>query len=134
MLVPPSDAWKLVLAVWLAAAILLSAFAAAPRRSVPTEDLRRLVISAIGLYVVGAVASLTGHPALAGLLYASGIVTCALAAWLSRGTDSEDPPGGEDEPVDERPPPEPDGVPEIDWPEFERAFREYAERSPVAAR
>jgi hypothetical protein len=128
MLVPPSDAWKLVLAVWLAAAILLSAFATAPRRAVSTGDLRRLVLSAIGLYAVGGVASVTGHPGLAGLLYAAGIVTCALAAWLSRGTDSEDPPDS-GEPVDERPPPEPDGLPPFDWPEFERAFRTYAERS-----
>jgi hypothetical protein len=134
MLVPPSDAWKLLLAVWLAAAILLSAFASAPRRTVPTGDLKRLVISAIGLYLVGGLASLTGHPALAGLLYASGIVICALAAWLSRGTDSEDPPPGGEEPVDERPPPEPDGLPEFDWGDFERAFRAYAQRPRAGAR
>ena len=72
-------------------------------------------------------ASLTHHPALAGVVYAAGIMVCALAAWLSRGTDSEDPPRG-NEPGDERPPPEPDGVPKFDWAEFERAFRAHSER------
>ncbi len=77
----------------------------------PGADLRRLVVSALGLYAVGGVASLTHHPVLAGLVYAAGIIVCALAAWLSRGTDSEDPPRGGEDPVDERPPPEPDGLP-----------------------
>ena len=44
MVVPPSDAWKLVLAIVLGAAILLSAYARAPRRAAPGSDLRRLVI------------------------------------------------------------------------------------------
>jgi hypothetical protein len=127
MVVPPSFAWKLVLAVALAGAILVSACASAPRRAAPPGDLRRLVAAAIVLYVVGAIASLTHHPELAGLVYAAGIAACALAAWLSRGSDSEDPPRG-DEPVDEQPPPEPDGLPSLDWAEFERAFRAYAER------
>jgi hypothetical protein len=127
MIVSTSVAWKLVLAVTLAGAILVSAYASAPRRPVPQGDLRRLVAAALALYVVGGVASLTHHPALAGLVYATGIVACALAAWLSRGSDSEDPPRG-DEPVDEQPPPEPDGVPSLDWAEFERAFRAYSER------
>ena len=42
MVVPPSFAWKLVLAVALAGAILLSACASAPRRAAPPGDLRRL--------------------------------------------------------------------------------------------
>jgi hypothetical protein len=130
MVVPPSNAWKLVLAITLAAAIVVSACASAPRRAVPRGELRRLVISALALYAVGGVASITHHPALAGLVYAAGIVTCALAVWLSRGTDSEGPPGGE-QPVDEQPPPEPDGLPELDWREFERAFRTYSEREPA---
>jgi hypothetical protein len=127
MVVPPTATLKLVLAITLAGAILVSACASAPRRAVPKSDLRRLVLSAIGLYAIGGVASLTHHHALAGILYAAGIMTCALAAWLSRGTDSEDPPRG-DEPADERPPPEPDGLPELDWAEFERAFRAYSAR------
>jgi hypothetical protein len=128
MVMPPSAAWKLVLAIVLASAILVSACAAAPRRSVPSADLRRLVLSALGLYAVGGLASLTHHPVLAGPVYAAGIIICALAAWLSRGTDSEDPPRGGEDPVDERPPPEPDGLPTLDWNEFERAFRAYSER------
>jgi hypothetical protein len=127
MVLPPSVAWKLVLAVTLAGAIVVSACASAPRRAVPAGDLRRLVAAALILYAVGGVASLTHHPALAGLVYAAGIVACALAAWLSRGSDSEDPPRG-DEPVDEHPPPEPDGLPTLDWAEFERAFRSYSEQ------
>jgi hypothetical protein len=130
MVLPPSDAWKLVLALGLAAAIFISIYARAPRRTVPGSDLRRLVISALGLYAVGGLASLTHHRLLAALVYASGIVICALAAWLSRGSDSEDPPGGE-EPVDEQPPPEPDGLPTFDWDAFEHEFRSYAERSPA---
>jgi uncharacterized membrane protein YfcA len=128
MVVPPSDAWKLVLAILLGAGILASAYAHAPRRAVPGHELRRLVLSALALYAVGGLASLTHHPVLAGLVYAAGIIVCALAAWLSRGTDSEDPPGGE-EPVDEQPPPEPDGVPRFDWVAFEREFRAYSQRS-----
>jgi hypothetical protein len=131
MVMPPSDAWKVVLAVVLAGAILVSAFAHAPRRAVPGADLRRLVLAALALYAVGGFASLTGHVLLAGVLYASGIVVCALAAWLSRGTDSEDPPGGE-APHDEQPPPEPDGLPEFDWVAFERDFRTYSGRKPVS--
>jgi hypothetical protein len=126
MVVPPSDAWKLVLAIVLGAAILLSAWGRAPRRPVPRADLRRLVVSAIGLYAVGGLASLTQHPELAAFVYASGIVICALAAWLSRGSDSEDPPSDGEDPADEQPPPEPDGLPRFDWAALERDFRAYA--------
>jgi hypothetical protein len=127
MLMSPS--WKVVLALSLATAIAVSVFASAPRRTVPREDLRRLVFSALSLFVVGGLALLTHHSSLAGVLYAAGAATFALAAWLSRGTDSEDPPRG-DEPVDEEPPPEPDGMPTLDWDRFEKAFREYSERTP----
>jgi len=130
MVVPPSDAWKVVLAIALAAAIFVSLYARAPRRAVPGSELRRLVISALGLYAIGGLASFTHHPMLAALVYAAGIAVCALAAWLSRGTDSEDPPDGE-EPEDEQPPPEPDGVPRFDWAAFEQQFRAYAERRPA---
>jgi hypothetical protein len=131
MVFAPSNAWKLALAVVLLVAIVVSAYATAPRRSVPGADLRRLVLSAIALYGVGAIASFSHHPIIAALVYAAGIVVCALAVWLSRGSDPEDPPSDGKEPSDERPPPEPDGVPELDldWGEFERAFRAYAERS-----
>jgi sugar (pentulose or hexulose) kinase len=127
MTVPPSVAWKLVLAIALGAGILASAYAHAPRRSVPGSELRRLVLAALSLYAVGGLASLTHHPVLAGVVYAAGIITCALAAWLSRGSDSEDPPDGQ-EPVDEQPPPEPDGIPSFDWAQFERELHDYSER------
>jgi hypothetical protein len=127
MVVQPSDAWKLVLAIALGAAIFLSARARAPRRPASGSELRRLVLAALLLYGVGALASLTHHPVVAGLVYAGGITVCALAAWLSRGADSGGPPGGE-EPVDEHPPPSPDGLQEFDWALFEREFRVYSER------
>jgi hypothetical protein len=124
----PSDAWKVVLAILLGGGIILSAFAHAPRRAVPGSDLRRLVLSALGLYAVGGVASLTHHPMLAGLVYAAGIIVCALAAWLSRGSDADDPPSDGEDPADEHPPPEPDGLPGFDWGAFEHQFRAYAAR------
>jgi hypothetical protein len=128
MIVPPSVAWKLVLAIALGAGIFVSAYARAPRRAVPRTELRRLVAAALVLYAVGVVSSLTHHPVLAGVVYAAGISACALAAWLSRGSDSDWPPRGE-ESADEEPPPEPDGAPRFDWRTFEREFRTYAERS-----
>ncbi|HWE32280.1 MAG TPA: hypothetical protein VG410_02280 [Solirubrobacteraceae bacterium] len=120
--------WKIALALALGATIVVSAYGHAPRRAIPKGDLRRLVGSALLLYVVGAIASFTHHPILAGLVYAAGIFVCCVALWLSRGTDPEDPPRGGEEPSDERPPPSPDGLPEFDWGEFERAFRSYSER------
>jgi len=135
MFVPPTQAWKLVLAVVLGVAILVSASARAPQRTVPGSELRRLVASALLLYAVGALASMRHHTALAALVYAAGISVCAFAAWLSRGRgDSEDPPGWDDDPSDEQPPPEPDGMPRFDWPAFERELRAYAarrERDPI---
>jgi len=125
--VPPTVAWKLAFAAVLLAAILASACARAPRRSVPGTELRRLVLCALGLYAVGGLASLTHHPAVAGLVYGAGISVAALAAWLSRGRDQEDPPGGH-EPVQQPRPPDPDGVPRLDWERFEGEFREYARR------
>jgi hypothetical protein len=122
-----SAAWKLVFALALVGAIFTSAFARAPHHSVPRAELRRLVVCALTLYAVGGLASLTHHGALAGIVYGAGIIVAALAAWLSRGRDQEDPPDG-DEPVDEQPPPEPDGVPRLDWAAFEREFREYSQR------
>jgi hypothetical protein len=130
MMVHPSVAWKVVLTIALAAAIFISLYARAPRRAISGTDLRRLVITALGLYAVGGAASLSHHAVLAAVVYAAGIVVCAFAAWLSRGSDSEDPPGGE-EPVDEQPPPEPDGLPTFDWATFEREFRAYSDREPA---
>ena len=96
----------------------------------PRNELRRLVLTALILYGVGVYASITHHAALAGVVYVSGIAACALAAWLSRGSDSEDPPDGDDDgPSDHRPPPDPDGLPTFDWAAFERQFRAYSNRS-----
>jgi hypothetical protein len=126
MFVSPPQAWKLVLAIVLGVAILVSASVRAPRRSVPGSELRSLVMAALLLYGVGAFASVRHQEALAALVYATGISVCAFAAWLSRGKgDSEDPPDG-DEPTDEQPPPEPDGVPRFDWASFERDLHAYS--------
>ena len=129
MPLPPSVAWKLLLAIVLVGAILLSACAKAPRRPMPRGELRRLVLAALTLYGVGVFASMTHHAMLAGVVYVAGIAACALAAWLSRGSDSEDPPRGGEDPIDEQPPPKPDGVPRFDWQAFERDFRACAERA-----
>jgi hypothetical protein len=135
-LVPAAYAWKIVLAVALGAAIFASAYARAPRRQFPRGDLRRMVLAAIVLYAVGMAASLTHHAILAAILYASGITVSALAAWLSRGNDSGGGPHRGDEPVDEQPPPEPDGIPGFDWLAFERDFAAYArrQRDPAGTR
>lgn len=123
-----SFASKVAFAVVLAMAIFVSACARAPRHTVPPSELRGLVAGALVLYALGGLATLTHHPALAALVYATGIVISALAAWLSRGRDQDDPPGGS-EPFDEPPPPEPDGVPRLDWERFEREFRDWERRS-----
>ncbi len=133
VVVPLTVAWKLGFAAVLVVAILASACARAPRRAVPAAELRRLVVCALALYAVGGVASFTRHAALAAVVYGAGISVAALAAWLSRGRDQEDPPDDGDEPVDEQPPPEPDGVPRLDWAQFEREFREYARRQRAPA-
>ncbi len=129
MIVPTTQAWKLALAIVLCVAILVSASARAPRRSVPRSELRRLVASALLLYAVGALASLRHHAALAAVIYAAGIGVCAFAAWLSRGQgESDDGPDDGDDPSDERPPPGPEGVPRFDWPAFERELWAYTRR------
>ncbi|MFZ0042509.1 MAG: hypothetical protein WAK93_14450 [Solirubrobacteraceae bacterium] len=127
MVVSLSVAWRLAFAVVLGVAIFVSVFAQAPRRRIAPSELRRLVLSALILYAVGWLATHTRHPALAALVYATGISVATLAAWLSRGRDQDEPPG-DDEPADEPPPPDPDGVPRFDWARFEREFRDWAQR------
>lgn len=119
--------WKVVLAVVLGVSIFASAFIRAPRTSCPREDLRLMVIGAISLYCVGMIASLTDHATLAAVVYACGVAISALAVWLSRGTDAEEPPR-DDEPA-ETPPPDGPGDPEFDWEAFERELGVYAARS-----
>ena len=127
MPLPSSILWKLVLVFVLVTGIAVSAFARAPQRPLPHAELRRVVLAALSLYAVGVYASLTHHAVLAGIVYVAGILACALAAWLSRGSDSDGPPGG-DEPIEQPPPPDPDGIPEFDWRTFEEQFRSYSER------
>jgi hypothetical protein len=124
MVISLAAAWRIAFAIGLCIAIFLSICARAPSRSVPSWELRRLMCCAVTLYAVGVFAKLTDHGLLAGLVFSGGIMLSTLAAWLSRGRDQEDPPDG-DQPVDQRPPPEPDGMPPMDWPAFEREFRRY---------
>lgn len=128
-------AWRVAFAIGFCGLICISAFARAPRQALPSWELRRLIVCALTLYAVGAYASITQHKLLAGFVLGSGILVSALAAWLSRGRDQEDPPSSAEEPIDEQPPPEPDGVPRFDWAAFERDFRAYdRRRSPAQAK
>jgi len=124
MSVSLSFALKAVLGLALLGVIVLSVRARAPRRGLHGGDLHRLVASALFLYAAGGAAWLTHHLALAVVVYAAGIATAALAAWLSRGGDGRD---GPDEDRD-GPPPDP-GPGEFDWERFERDLRDYMARS-----
>jgi hypothetical protein len=118
-----STGWKLTLTAALLVAIIGSVCLRAPGRPIARFELRRLVLSALLLYGVGAVASVLHRGGLAGGLYASGIVVCSLAVWLSRGSergDGPDGPGGSEPPTDEDPGIGPDGIPPWDWDAFER--------------
>lgn len=128
-LVPPWLIGRVLLALTLVAAIALSQLARAPAQPVTRSELRRLLAAALSLYAVGVLAALTHHPVLAGIVYAGGITTCALAAWLSRAPGSEEPPRGGG-PDDDVPPPE---HPEFDWERFEAEFRRLADRPRVGA-
>lgn len=122
--------WKVVLAVALIGAIMVSALAKAPKKPLPRADLRWLLLGAAALYAVGLVAFLKHDSEVAALLAAGGIATSTLAAWLSRGADRGGGPPRTGEPADGEPP---DTGPSIDWAQFERDLR-YADRSrePVA--
>jgi hypothetical protein len=131
MLVLSTAPWKIALALVLTVIILLGAGARAPRRALPAGDLKRLVACALCLYAVGGLAWLTHHLALAVFIYAAGIIVAAVAAWLSRGSDPDDPP--EEPGLDEEPPHDPDGL-RVDWAAFERDVRDYSERARPASR
>jgi uncharacterized membrane protein YfcA len=130
MVVPLVENGSVALA--LIAAIVISASVRAPRRHVPTPELRRLLVAALTLYAVGGVAIVDRRPTLAVAAFAAGVFASAFAAWLSRGSDQDDPPGGS-EPFDQSPP-GPGGVPEIDWDQFERELRDWARRRQPAHR
>lgn len=127
MLVSALTAWKLVLTIVLLVALVVSLRARAPRHMLPGPDMRRLVLASLALYAAGAAAWLTHHLALAVTVYAAGIATAALAAWLSRAHDPGDPPADE-EPAGEPPPRDPDGL-GFDWAALERDLLAYTERS-----
>ena len=131
----PSTVWKLALAVALGAAIVVSASARAPRKPLPRAELHWLLLGAVALYAVGLAALLAHRSQLAVLVFAAGIATSTLTAWLSRGSDAGGGPP-RDEPVDQQPPPDPDGLPRFDWAQFERELRAYTDRQrdPVRSR
>jgi hypothetical protein len=103
---------KLVLGVLLLVAIALAAWGRPPRHSPATADLRRLVTGALLLYGGGLYALLCARATVAMAAFAAGVSTATLAAWLSRGTDADDPPREQDGPA-----PEPTGW---DWERFDR--------------
>ena len=129
--------WKLLLTLGLLLAVLCSVVIRAPRHRIAAAELRRLVLAAILLYAVGAGATWARRELLAGVVFASGILVCSLAVWLSRGSDFDDGsdwPGGGGPPEDEQPPPGPGGFPGIDWDEFERERAAWAENvRPLSA-
>jgi hypothetical protein len=126
--VAPTLFWKLALALALLAGIIFSASANAPKKPLPRADLRWLMSAALALYAVGLAALVKHHSQLAMLVFAAGIATSALAAWLSRGSDAGGGPRP-DEPADEHPPPDPDGLTGFDWDRFERELLAYTRRS-----
>jgi hypothetical protein len=132
MLAAVAHSWKLLITLVLIGVILLSLFVRPPSRNVAARDLRQLVIVGAILYLVGGIASLSHRSDVAAGVYASGILICSLAVWLSRGMRRDDGSGGEDGgggPSDDlQPPPDPDGLLTIDWDEFERELAEYSER------
>jgi uncharacterized membrane protein YfcA len=121
------------LALALIAAIVISASIHAPRRHVPAAELRRLLIAALALYAVGGVAIVDDRPTPAVVAFAAGVVASAFGAWLSRGPDQDDPPGGA-EPFDGPPPPHPNGRLEIDWDRFERELHDWSRGRQPARR
>lgn len=125
----PSTLWKLALAVALVAAIVVSVSARAPTKPVQRAELRWLLTAALGLYAVGLLALAEHRSEISVLVFAAGIATSALAAWLSRGSDAGGGLPPDDAPVDEQPPPDPDGAPEFDWAQFERELFAYANRA-----
>jgi hypothetical protein len=124
MAASPPTSWKVILTAALLLAVCASVLLRAPRQRIGGRELKWLVASAVVLYGVGAAASLRHRAELAGFVYAAGILVCALAVWLSRGSsrgDGGDGPDGAEPPVDSGPSPQPDGLPPLDWGEFERA-------------
>ncbi len=130
----PSPGWKFLLTAALLGAICCSVFLRAPRQPIERTELRRLVLAAVVLYAVGALASLSHRGVLAGVVYASGILVCSLAVWLSRGADLDDGPDddpGTQPPSDEKPSRGPDGLPLVDWDDFDHERARWGAPQPV---
>lgn len=132
-MVASSYFWKLALAVALVAMVVASASARPPRKPLPRAELRWPLSAALLLYGVGGLALLEHHSELAVWLFAAGIITSALAGWLSRGDAGGGSPPGDD-PVGEQPPPDPNGAPWFDWEAFERDLQAWSERRRRAGR
>lgn len=133
-----SQTWKLLLTLTLLAAVLCSVTIRAPREPIDRRELRRLILAAMILYGVGTLASVSHHDVLAATIYASGILVCSLAVWLSRGSrrdDGSDGNGGSGgsggPPGNQRPPSGPDGLLGFDWDEFERELSAWTDRTKV---
>jgi hypothetical protein len=130
-----SSGWKLLVAAGLAALIVASVLATAPRWGRGSSDPRRLVLASLALYALGTAAWITGHLRAAAVLYGIGIGASSLGAWLSRIRDggeglhapATEPSGG---------PADPSGDSPFDWESFERELLDYTARSrePVARR
>jgi hypothetical protein len=135
MTVTPLLIGKLLLGLLLVVAILIAARGRAPRHAPAPDELRRLVASAVVLYVVGLFALLENHPTLSTVAFAGGVGTASLAAWLSRGADpgDDDSDGGDDPPTDV-PPPDPEGAQDWDWERFDRERREWEQERPATPR
>jgi hypothetical protein len=123
-----AESWKVVLAGALLAAVVLAWRGRAPRTALGRARATSLILVAVCLYGLGLLAAFGDQRSLATFVYAAGIGVCALALWLSRGSDPGEGPGGGDS-GDEQPPPDSGGAPAFDWESFERQFRDYARRS-----
>jgi hypothetical protein len=97
-----------------------------PRTPVTPKEFSRLVISVLGLYLVGGGALLDHRSGPAAIAFGAGLALGALALWLSRG--------GTPPPADDGTPGDPD-VPVIPRPpaEFDWSFYEDQLRDPVGS-
>jgi hypothetical protein len=118
--------WKLIPTVLLAAAVVAGLTARPPRTPVTPRELVRLVLSVVGLYLVGGIALLAHRTPLAAIAFGAGLALCALAVWLCRGGTP--------------PPPEPEADPELpdpplwpidfDWSFYEEQLRQSSPPEP----
>jgi hypothetical protein len=121
--------WKLIPTVVLLGALVAGFTVRPPREPVAPAELRRLMIASAALYAAGGVALLGHRRALAGIVFATGLLIFVLTAWLARATpppqDGDDggQGGGGSPPLK----PVPSG-PDFDWTFYEDQFG--GDRSP----